>query len=241
METDNDETNFCVYCDKSVGRWLPYRDGKRSLVSEKLGVIGSDVVNFFCPVCECFDRERHLFLYFNALNLWPTVTSGDVLHIAPEKKLAELLKNNKNYIKGDLLPSDDSIIHLDLTNTKFPEKQFDVVIANHVLEHITEDRAALREIFRILKPGGIAVLQVPFSPLLPESLECASLQSDDIRNFLFGQEDHVRLYGMDYFDRIRKVGLEVEIISHSELLGPINSQKYGVNSCEPMILAKKTY
>ena len=240
MESGVDVGNFCVYCNKSVGDWLPYRDGNRSPVSEKLEVIGSDVVNFYCPACECFDRERHLYLYFNALNLWPTIYVGDVLHIAPERKLAEVISTKtKNYIKGDLSPSDNSIVQLDLTNTKFLKNSFDVIIANHVLEHIGDDRAALKEIFRILKPGGVAVLQAPFSPLLPESLECPSLQSDELRNFLFGQEDHVRLYGMDYFDRIRKVGLEVEIINHSELLGSVDSQQYGVNFYEPLILAKK--
>lgn len=205
-------------------------------------MIGSDVNNFFCPDCECFDRERHLFLYFNALDLWSAVYTGDVLHIAPERKLSELISaKNQKYIKGDLLPADDSIIQLDLTKTKLSEKQFDVIIANHVLEHIIDDKSALKEIYRILKPGGIAILQVPYSPLLPESLECPSLENDDLRNFLFGQEDHVRLYGMDYFNRLRKAGLEVKVINHEKFLSSINPQQYGVNWREPLILAKKIF
>jgi predicted SAM-dependent methyltransferase len=128
---------------------------------------------------------------------------------------------------------------VDLTSTNFSDNQFDLVIANHVLEHIEKDREALFEIFRILKPGVFAILQAPFSLLLPNALECRELKDERLRNFLFGQEDHVRLYGMDYFERMRNVGFNVEVIDHSEILTLIDSAKYEVNSQEPLIIAKK--
>ncbi len=128
---------------------------------------------------------------------------------------------------------------MDLTKTNFSSNQFDLVIANHVLEHIEEDKQALLEIFRILKPGGFAILQAPFSSHLPSSLECRDLKDEHLRNFLFGQEDHVRLYGMDCFERMRNVGFNVELIDHSKNLALIDSAKYGVNSKEPLIIAKK--
>jgi len=128
---------------------------------------------------------------------------------------------------------------VDLTKTNFSDNQFDLVIANHVLEHIEKDKEALFEIFRILKPGGFAILQAPFSLLLPNALECRDLKDERLRNFLFGQEDHVRLYGMDYFERMRNVGFNVELIDHSKILNSIDSVKYGVNAQEPLILAKK--
>ena len=232
--------NYCVYCQDYVGSWLPYRDGFISPVLEKLEVIGSDLINFYCPRCECFDRERHLFLYFDALSLWDKIIHAKVLHIAPELNLSKLIASKvRLYLKGDLQPQDESIMHVDLTKTNFSDNQFDLVIANHVLEHIEKDKEALFEIFRILKPGGFAILQAPFSLLLPNALECRDLKDERLRNFLFGQEDHVRLYGMDYFERMRNVGFNVELIDHSKILTLIDSAKYGVNSKEPLIIAKK--
>ena len=205
-----------------------------------LGVIGSDIERFYCPVCECFDRERHLLMYFSELNLWEKIEDSDVLHIAAESNLGRMVESKtKSYIKGDISPSDNSVFKVDLTKTIFQDEQFDVVIANHVLEHILDDISAMREINRILRVGGIAILQTPYSPLIKESLESPSLEDEFLRNFLFGQEDHVRLYGLDLFQRLNDSGLEVELYSHESYLASFDPTKYGVNGMESLILVKK--
>jgi hypothetical protein len=99
-----DISNYCVYCKTNVGDWLPYREGETSPVMLKLKVVGSDVNNFWCPDCECFDRERHLYLFFDALKLFKRFKNSVVLHIAPEFHFSQVIGPlASTYVKGDLI------------------------------------------------------------------------------------------------------------------------------------------
>ena len=231
----------CYICKKKVLRFVPYRDGLKSTspFNRELKVIGSDVENFSCPRCECHDRERHLFMYFDVLDLWKKFSEGRILHFAPEKHLRDKLqKLNTDYVMGDLFPTDRDITKIDITNIQFEDSTFHAIICNHVLEHIPDDTKALSELFRVLHKGGFAILQTPYSQILKKTFEDDGIISTNAREIAYGQEDHIRLYGSDFFDRISKSGFEVQLIQHAENLS-LDPKKYGVNAEESLILCWK--
>jgi SAM-dependent methyltransferase len=104
-----------------------------------------------------------------------------------------------------------AVKYADLTKLQWPEDSFDLIICNHVLEHIPDDRKAMAELYRVLRPGGLGILQVPFSTVLSQTIEDASVTCERERVRRFGQRDHIRIYGPDYFDRLRLAGFDVEI------------------------------
>lgn len=162
-----------------------------------------------CPRCGSLERHRLLWLYFaRRTNL--LVDALDVLHIAPEysfeKRLATL--PTLRYITADL-DSPLADMHVDVMAMPFSEEAFDVVLCNHVLEHVADDRMALREIHRVLRPGGWAILLVPIDRSREATLEDPWATSAQDRLRRYGQEDHVRLYGLDYAERLRSAGFTV--------------------------------
>jgi ubiquinone/menaquinone biosynthesis C-methylase UbiE len=130
-----------------------------------------------------------------------------MLHVAPEGCLRRKFKAIRSirYFTADLSPV--AMTQLDLTRIAFPENTFDVVFASHVLEHIEDDRAAMQEVFRILKKGGWAILQVPI--LKETTYEDPDITSPEGRLEAFGQQDHVRAYGFDYYQRLEDAGFQV--------------------------------
>ncbi|MDD4102805.1 MAG: class I SAM-dependent methyltransferase, partial [Kiritimatiellae bacterium] len=165
-----------------------------------------------------------------------------VLHFAPEKHLAAKIEACAPalYVKGDLCPSRDGVDRMDVTAIPYAEGTFDWVICNHVLEHVPDDAAALRELCRVLKPGGRAVLQTPFARGLKATRECdGEIVTASARREFYGQEDHVRIYGTDLFGRIRAAGLELNLKQHVECLPTIDAAEYGVNREEPLFLCVK--
>ena len=143
----------------------------------------------------------------------------NILHIAPEWNLSQWIAKQqpKTYVQGDRhmegYQYNDSVHHMDITALPFPEGQFDWIICNHVLEHIEEDSIAMRELHRVLKPGGGAILQVPISRKIDKTYEDKTIQSPEAREKHFGQNDHVRVYGNDYPKRLIAAGFKVEEIS----------------------------
>jgi ubiquinone/menaquinone biosynthesis C-methylase UbiE len=126
-----------------------------------------------------------------------------------------------------------------MQDISFPDSYFDAVIANHVLEHVSDDTEAIGEVTRVLKPGGIAILQTPYSALLPSSIGELTPSSPVTRDILFGEPDHMRLYGLDVFDRIAASGLQFIGGSHASLGIQIDSAHLGVNGAEPFFLFRK--
>lgn len=232
---------FCTVCESQVWTFLPYRGGKPSDLMEALDVVGSDIVNFECPRCHSHDRERHLYLYLRAASLLQPMSGKAVLHFAPEHHLANLIATMQpaRHVKCDLFPNSSEIEKADITNLLFPSDSFDVLIANHILEHVDNDMQALSEIYRVLKPGGIAILQTPYSRKLLHTWSDNGITDEAARNQAFGQEDHVRLYGQDIFDRISSSGLVSDVQSHDDLLAGVDFWKAGVNPVEPFFLFRK--
>jgi len=234
----------CYVCNERFDHFYSARGGSAAIPAFLLavGVIGSDMDNFSCPYCQSFDRERHLCMYFDQLGLWDTIRKGAVLHIAPEGRLREAITRLKprEYVQGDISPMNPEVQRIDVTAINYPDEHFDTIICNHVLEHVPDDRRAMKELHRVLKRGGWAVMQVPFSTLLAHSFEDPNINSDALRNTFYGQEDHVRLYGQDLFERLREAGFGVELRNHETVLGDLDPQVYGVNPREDLILLTKT-
>ncbi|EMR11903.1 hypothetical protein MPL1_13187 [Methylophaga lonarensis MPL] len=234
---------YCVFCEKPVSRFLPYRNGSRgrSAFTKAMQVVGSDVDNFSCPRCGCHDRERHLYLYVQKLALYNQLSGYDVLHFAPEKRLSELLGQiiKGRYTKADLYPASADIKQVDITKMAFNDQNFDLIIANHVLEHVDDASKALNEIYRVVKKGGYCILQTPYSEKLQHTFSDPGINDEIDRFQAYGQEDHVRLFGNDIFDIITKAGFESMVTTHNQLLPDIDATRYGVNPREPLFLFRR--
>lgn len=182
-------------------------------------------------------------MYFDALKLWPIIAKSNVLHFAPELQLQRRIEElcPRSYIKADLRPSSPDIQSIDVTEMPFPDKFFDLVICNHVLEHVQNDTEALSEIFRVIKPGGLAILQTPYSSLLKNSFSDPAICTDELRNHFYGKEDHIRVFGYDLFLKIEQAGFELQVKSHKEVISYIDSSIYGINPNEDLILVNKPF
>jgi SAM-dependent methyltransferase len=176
------------------------------------------------------------------MDFWTKFTGAVILHIAPEKHIAGAIEscNPERYLKGDLAPTRSDIRRVDVTAIKEKDKTFDIVICNHVLEHVHDDIKALSELYRVLKPGGTAILQTPYAPKLIETRERdPSVSSESHRLEFYGQEDHIRLYGTDLLDRIFGAGFDLRLQRHSDVLKDVDCAVAGVNPAEPLFLAHK--
>ena len=169
-----------------------------------------------CPICHANDRTRLVYLYI--LERTPLLTERNrLLHIAPEMGLADLFTSapNLDYVPADLdrrrYRHLENLKSFDLQDIPFPDADFDWVICNHVLEHVPDDRRAMREILRILSPGGTAILQVPIARKLTHTREDPLVEDEAERISRFGQRDHLRLYGRDYYDRLIEAGFTLEL------------------------------
>jgi SAM-dependent methyltransferase len=235
----------CCICGAAFAAFLPYAPRFRIFrvppLMQALGVVGSDVRRFGCPRCLSHDRERHLLLYLRALGMETEIPQWRVLHIAPERHLSRWIAALRPaaYVRGDLFPSEQGIERVDLQALGFPDGSFDLVIANHVLEHVEDDARALREIARVLAPGGRAILQTPYSPVLATTFADAGVTSPQSRLQAYGQEDHVRLYGRDVFQRFAAQGLVDARVTHAQALPGVDSFRHGVNAAEPLFLFRK--
>lgn len=164
-----------------------------------------------------------------------------LLHIAPEASLMRhfrrLYRGSEGYITADL-ESPLADMHFDVQSIPLAERSIDVVIANHLLEHIADDRLALREIYRILRPGGWGILLVPEDRARATTFEDDSITDPEERTRLFGQYDHRRVYGRDYDDRVREAGFEVERIPFESMLTDDERQLYKVGGDDLIVVRK---
>ena len=234
---------ICVICGCKSPYFLPYFAGSAlAPVNIMLNVVGSDLKRYACPKCGSNDRERHLKLYFEHSKLRSMLKGARILHFAPERCFGAYVLDAEplEHVKADLFPKSSDVKKIDMLKIDFPEMYFDVVIANHVLEHVANDRLALSEICRVLKPGGVAILQTPFSDMLQSTFEDPGIATKVAREFAYGQDDHVRLYGRDIFSRISATGLTSRVRLHQEVLGHLDVKAYGVNPREPFFLFERT-
>lgn len=173
--------------------------------------------NVLAPSTLSLERHRFLWLYLKRRTSFFS-TPQKVLHIAPEQCFFKRFKKQKNlsYLTCDL-HSPLADLKADICNLPLESNTFDVVFCNHVLEHVNEDKKAMQELFRVLKPGGYGIFQVPQDLNRTSTYEDFKITSPKERQKHFGQYDHVRIYGIDYFEKLRKVGFEVTEIKCSEL------------------------
>ena len=195
-----------------------------------------------CPRCHSLDRERLVYRFIvNKTTILYSQKIIKLLHIAPEKNLQNILKSSSHieYISGDLNPLMGCDIRLDITDMNFEDNFFDVIICSHVLEHIIDDRKAMSELFRVLKPEGFAILQVPISKKAKETFEDFSITTPKGREKYFGQKDHVRIYSQDYQRRLESIGFKVELYDIKKELNIKEIKKFGLNREEILYVCRK--
>jgi SAM-dependent methyltransferase len=186
-----------------------------------------------CP--QCGSRERHRLMY-----LWIHEGGGDrlagkrVLHFAPERIVQRMMRDNPRYETADLYQP--GVTHrADITRVPLPDASYEMVIAHHVLEHIDDDRQAMREMFRLLRPGGVAVLSAPINATRPQTYENAAIIDPAERCAHFSAPDHRRYYGLDFADRLAEAGFLVSRFR----LPPEQEVRYGLLRDEWITLARK--
>jgi SAM-dependent methyltransferase len=187
---------------------------------------GNQRNNALSPSTLSLERHRLLWLYLqNETNFF--TAPKKVLHIAPEQCFLKRFKSLKklDYITADLY-SPIADVKADICNLPFQNDAFDVVLCNHVLEHIEDDKKAMSELYRVLKPGGFGIFQIPQDLNRDKTYEDFSITNPTERAKHFGQYDHVRVYGKDYFNKLRAIGFKVSEIDYSAKINPNLVEKY---------------
>lgn len=171
--------------------------------------------NVLSPSTLSLERHRLLWLYLTNETDFFT-SKKKVLHMAPEQCfLARFRKLNHDYKTADL-DSPIADVKADIINLPFNDNSFDIIFCNHVLEHVQDDTKAMKELFRVMKKGGMGIFQVPQDLNRDITFEDNSITDPKERAKIFGQYDHVRVYGRDYFDKLRSIGFNVEEVNYSQ-------------------------
>jgi SAM-dependent methyltransferase len=217
----------CPVCEKSFRKFLPYGRIKPR-------------PNALCPNCLSLERHRLIWLYLNERTDF-FKASAEILHIAPEACFIKRFEkiHGKHYITADI-ESPLAKVKMDIHKIPFEDNKFDVVLCNHVLEHVEDDIMAMREINRVLKTGGFAILQVPFFHPVPDVTQQDNTITDPReRERLFGQDDHVRKYGKDYSKRMQLAGLKPLEDNYVNELDDTVVKKFGLVKGEVIYRAEK--
>ena len=195
--------------------------------------------NVLSPGTLSLERHRLLWLYLqNKTGFFNSQLK--VLHFAPEQAFYKRFKKIKNlkYITTDL-HSPLADIKADITDLPFPDNEFDVILCNHVLEHIPDDTKAMQELYRVMKPGGWGIFQIPIDENRQATFQDDSITDPDERTRIFGQYDHVRVYGTDYYDKLRSIGFTVEAVDYTSELTDEIIEKYRLVKGEKLPVVRK--
>ena len=220
-------TYICSCCERTFRKFLPF------------GVGGKPRPNAQCPGCGSLERHRLLWLYLKDKNFFESRLK--ILDIAPmklfQKKCISL--PNLDYTSADI-SSPLAMVQMDITDIKLPDNQFDCIMCYHVLEHILDDQKAMHELYRVLKPGGWAILQSPVDFAREKTFEDPSITSPQDRLHVFGHEGHVRIYGRDYKDRLEQAGFTVKLDNYVACLDDATVKKYGLMKDENLYFCSKS-
>jgi len=219
---------LCPVCEKSFSTFLSY---------------GSDVAhreNVLCPYDLTLERHRLMWLYLKDHSLFFKAASLNVLHIAPEQCFYSQFKkqDNLSYLTGDLV-SPLADIHFDLHQIPLEDNRFDVVFCNHVLEHVDDALQCMKELYRVMKPGGFGIFQVPLDSTRAITYEDASITSPKDRELHFWQKDHVRLFGLDYPSWLEKAGFTVSTFDPLQHYSEELVEKYRLIKSELLYIVSK--
>jgi SAM-dependent methyltransferase len=211
----------CPVCGRTFRKFLPY---------------GYNQVrkNVLCPGCLSLERHRLMWLYLKNKTGFFT-QPVKVLHVAPEQCFYKILKKmpNLQYVTADL-ESPLADVKLDLQDMPLPDNDYDMVICNHVLEHVPDDRKAIREIHRVLKPSGMAIMLVPTAFSMEKTYEDPSITSPAEREKHFRQKDHYRLYGKDFLERVKEAGFIVPTVNYIDEVSAEDKERYRLPEMEFM-------
>jgi SAM-dependent methyltransferase len=213
-------------------------------VNREKDVVGGEyLANDDCPICYANQRSRLIYLYFK--RKLALQKGAAVLHVAPELMLYRHLFRDAglDYHPTDLSPERyteiPAVEKVDITQIPYSDGTFDVILCNHVLEHVPDDRQAMRELRRVLKDDGLALLQVPLGMKLAETDEDPSITDEAERERRFGQFDHVRIYAeVDYLARLRDAGFAVETATVEEVAGVEGARRYQLNPRERLFIGR---
>ncbi len=195
--------------------------------------------NVLCPGSLSLERHRLLWLYLKQKTDYFTA-NHKVLHIAPEQCFYKLFKAmpNLDYTTGDY-NSPIADIHFDLHNAPFEDNTFNVIFCNHVLEHVEDADRCMRELYRIMKPGGWGIFQVPLDTTRATTYEDKSITSEADRELHYWQKDHVRLFGLDYKDKLAAAGFSVTVDDFVNTIGADKVDRYRLPAGEMIYLCRK--
>jgi SAM-dependent methyltransferase len=200
---------------KSFRKFLPYGYGKQR-------------ENALSPSTLSLERHRLMWLFLrNDTDFFTSKEKIKTLHIAPEQCFLDLFRKQKNleYITSDL-ESPIADVKADICNLPFDDNSFDVIFCNHVLEHIINDTKAMQELYRVLKKGGFGIFQIPQDLSREKTFEDNTITNRRERAEIFGQYDHVRVYGRDYFNKLRSVGFAVDEIDYTKKITREKLERY---------------
>ena len=217
----------CPVCGSRYRRFMPY--GYVTSREEAL-----------CPHCLSLERHRMIWLWLKeSSNLFEGYPR--LLHIAPEVSLMRHFKrhyqDNKGYITADL-ESPLADLHFDVQSIPLEDEYIDVIICNHLLEHVEDDRRAMAELYRILKKGGWGIMLVPEDRSRARTFEDDTITDPEERTRIFGQYDHRRIYGRDYDKRLAEAGFRVERIAYAERLSDEQRQRYAIGHDDLVVVYK---
>ena len=214
------EQHVCPICESEVSAFLPI----------------SRPYHAYCPVCQSLQRHRMVWLFMQQRG----IISGQAqhfLHIAPEPALARqfMKMSSLTYLSADLFDK-NAMVQMDICNIQYPDASFDIIYCSHVLEHVPDDRKALSEFRRVLKPDGVAIILVPITAA--ETFEDPSITDPSERERVFGQHDHVRVYGPDFAERLTDAGFDVEIVESAQLANSNDLVRFGLPTKESIYFCK---
>ena len=218
----------CPVCERKFSKFLSY---------------GSKVAhreNVLCPYDLTLERHRLMWLYLKNESNFFTAEKLDVLHIAPEQCFHGKFKaqNNLNYLTGDL-ESPIADLHFDLHHIPLEDNRFDVVFCNHVMEHVDDPIQCMKELFRVMKAGGWAIMQVPQDMSRETTYEDSTIVTPEDREKHFWQKDHVRLFGRDYPQWLEKAGFRIEFYDITKKFDLETIERYRLIKDELLYIAKK--
>ena len=196
--------------------------------------------NVLAPGTFSLERHRLFWIYLKNETDFFSATKKKVLHFAPEQAFYNQFKKIKkiDYTTTDLV-SPLADVKADICNLPFKDNEFDYIFCNHVLEHIPDDNKAMSELFRVLAPNGIGIFQIPQDLSREFTFEDDSVTDPKERAIIFGQYDHVRVYGRDYFDKLREIGFNVTAIDYTKKLTKKEIDKYRLAQGELIPVCRK--
>ena len=218
--------HYCPLCDGNLRTFQAHGPARRP--------------NALCPVCFSLERHRAAWLFLQRRTDLFKGQSRRLLHFAPEPVLQARLARlpHLDYVTADLdNPRADEVV--DITAMQFPDCSFDAIYCSHVLEHVPADRQAIRELWRVLRPGGWALLVVPIGADLTVEDPAVTDPSGRLRRF--GQADHVRIYGRDFQDRLREAGFDVDVVTAGQLVSREEAGTFGLSPSESLFYCVKPH